>query len=119
MMDIPGMGIEVDIPSLYNMKIGYPAKGWMDEFKLKNLPGVYILIDKSGKTHPLLPSEIVYIGEGVDIRSRIEYHKSTKKFTKFLYLAPLNFWERRMVEAYYAILYKPKYNIGKNGNFYV
>lgn len=84
------------------LKIDEIIKSKVDINKLTGLGAVYFLIDND---------EVVYVGKATNYFSRINQHKCNKKFSHY-YIIPLNNdIQRSIVEAYYILTFKPKYNL--------
>lgn len=67
----------------------------------KILCGIYFLINQN---------DVVYIGQSVNIHSRIAQHKNNKKFDKFSYIE-CGKPELSHLEVKYIKKFKPKYNL--------
>jgi predicted GIY-YIG superfamily endonuclease len=80
----------------------YIHKGW-------SYCGVYFLIDCY---------EVVYVGQSVDVKSRLQQHSDSgnkgmayeKNFNRFFFIQ-CEKEELKKLEAYYILKFRPKYNI--------
>ena len=90
---------------LDNYKLPYPEHILKKAKPINSWGGVYFLIKES---------DIVYVGQSVNVFSRLQQHMSEKDFDKFTYLPlPKLYFDK--VESFYIHMLRPKLN-GKLGN---
>lgn len=95
-------GIEYSEEDIIENSSAYIHRGW-------EYCGIYFLIDCD---------EVVYVGQSVDIRSRLEQHSNAgmakgtkeKNFNRFFFVNCQR-EELDRLEAYYILKFRPKYNI--------
>jgi len=75
---------------------------------VRRLCGIYFLVSDEG---------IVYVGQSINITSRVQQHTSSKVFTHYTYVL-CDEKDLDNLETKYINKFRPKYNFGNNGILY-